>query len=135
MSLPRPLIVSSACDGSQAYYCWELLNWLAERERLLLRIWCRGRSRDSRRPRLLSAKCWDHQGEAEARLVKAKAEAEALRVVAEALQEMKGGEAAQLQVCHAMGLESKSDACVFGRLARRDFRSEGCGSACCVLWR
>lgn len=38
------------------------------------------------------------QGEAEARVVKAKAEAEALTLVAEALKESTGGDAAQLQI-------------------------------------
>ena len=38
------------------------------------------------------------QGEAEARLVKAKAEAEALAVVAEAIRDTAGADAAQLQV-------------------------------------
>lgn len=48
------------------------------------------------------------QGEAEARLVKAKAEAEALQVVAEALQGLKGAEAAQLQVREAMRMKIKT---------------------------
>lgn len=38
------------------------------------------------------------QGEAEARIVKAKAEAEALTLVAGALKESTGGDAAQLQI-------------------------------------